>query len=98
VTAASSSASAAASTKGALALDRTGGGLAPVDSNHHPNIMGAMLRTRRRAATVDRIAAWTVDGHVDSGRTLPVETSIGDPAAGAEGRDRDPLVGTEARA
>jgi hypothetical protein len=65
-----------------------GRGSAPVDSDHHPNIMGAMLRTRRRAATVDRIAAWIVDAHVDPGSTLPIEPDIGNPAAGAEGIGR----------
>jgi len=60
--------------------------------------MGAMLRTRRRAATVDRIAAWIFDGHVDPGSTLPIEPGIGNPAPGAEGLGRDPLGGPEARA
>jgi DNA-binding FadR family transcriptional regulator len=55
--------------------------LTAVDINHHANIMSAMLRTQRRQATVDKIAAWIVGGRFGPGDTLPIEPAIGEELA-----------------
>ncbi len=43
--------------------------------------MDVMLRTERRQATVDKIAAWIVGGRYAPGDTLPIEPAIGEELA-----------------